>query len=120
MKPLDAATAPADPAEEIARIVQEALRGDTNDIPWADLCEADRQGEVFIAEHYLAAHLQWLAEHGFKVVPPGAVLMPKSDDEAMAMVKAAKAYFDAKKRKGQLVNTAAPRKLILPPGSKLQ
>jgi hypothetical protein len=32
----------------------------------------------------------------------------------MAMVKASKGYFDAKKRKGALVSTAVPGKLIVP------
>lgn len=107
-------SASPDPAEDIAKVVQEALRDGSDDPAWPDLTDEQRQDEVYLAQHYLLAHINWLGQRGFKVIPPGAVPVPKTDDEAMALVQTAKAYFDGKKRKGQLVNTVAPRKLILP------
>jgi len=65
----------------------------------------------------IGAHMAWLDARGFRLLPPGAVPRPKSEDEAMAMLKASKDWFDAKKRKGGLVGGVAPRKLILPPGT---
>lgn len=108
---------PASPADQIARNVQEALREGCDDLAWDDLTEEEREGEVFLAEHYMAAHAQWLSESGFKIIPPGATPVPKTDDEAMAMVRAAKSYFDGKKRKGGLVSTVGAQKLILPKGA---
>lgn len=106
---------PPDPRLEIARAVQAATAEDL-DPPWDALTDDERAGELWIAEHYIAAHLSWLTTHGFKVIPPGATPVPKTDAEAMAMVRASKAYFDAQKRRGKLMASAAPKKLILPKG----
>lgn len=99
------------PAGEVARAVYDALWED-GDETFEQLSESDRTDLVYLAEHYIAAHLAFLGAHGWKVIPPGSVPVPKSEPEAMAMVRAAKAFLDAHKRKGSLL--ATPKKLILP------
>lgn len=116
----DAPAASVDPSEDVASAVLEAMRDD-GDPTWDELTQADRDSELYLAQHYIIAHVQWLGERGFQILPPGAIPSPKSDDEAMAMVRIAKAYFDGQKRRGKLVSGTSPKPgLILPPGSKLQ
>jgi len=104
---------PSDPARDVAqnRYAADFADGDT---PWADLSDDEREALTSLASDYLEAHLRWLVASGFKVVPPGSIANPANDDEAMAMVKAAKAYFDGKKRKGRLVSSGPRPKLIVP------
>jgi hypothetical protein len=110
----------SDPREDIAQAVQEALRED-DEPTWEELTEEDREDEVYLADAYITAHAGWLAQHGWRVIPPGSIPKPSNDAEAMAMVNAAKAFFDAQKRRGKLVGSVAqPTSLILPKGGKLQ
>lgn len=111
-----AAGPPPPPHEVIARLVYERAMED-GDIPWPDLPPEDREHLAEYARDILHAHIELLTVQGFKLVPPGAAPIPKTQEEAMAMIQAAKGFFDAQKRKGKLMNAAAPEpKLILPKG----
>lgn len=94
----------------------EAAEGDTT---WDDLSEGDRDNLVEYVRGVIGQHMLLLAEQGFRILPPGAVLRPKNDQEAGAMREALRLYAEAQKRKGGLVGAVAP-KLILPKGGKLQ
>lgn len=107
---LEATPAP-NPAVEVARAVCDALWEDGDTI-WDHLSDEDRLNTYYLAEHYIAAHLAFLGARGWKVIPPGGIPFPTSDPEAMAMVRAAKTFIDAHKRKGSLL--ATPKNLILP------
>lgn len=106
-----------EPAPVIARAVYEHQQ-DPTDVPWDDLDDEDRQLLTAHAVAHISAHMGWLEKHGFRVLPPGAVLRPKSDDEAAAMDQAVRLYAEAKKRKAGLL--MGEKKLILPPGSTRQ
>jgi hypothetical protein len=85
---------------------------------WADQDAEAREAITSTVRDVISLHMAFLAEHGFKLLPPGAVLRPKSDEEAAMMAEAVRLYGEAKKRKGGLL--AGERKLILPPGSTRQ
>lgn len=106
-------TAPPDPRHHVARAVY-AENIEPGDIPFDELDEEEQQALVDLAEVHITSHLAFLTEHGFRLVPVGAALRPKSDDEAAAMLQAVRLYHDAKGRKGGLVGSVAPKKLILP------
>jgi hypothetical protein len=111
-----APTAPPDPRETVAEAVYTAMM-DEGDPPYAELEPEDRADILHLTGNYLTAHLNFLNANGFRIVPLGAVLTPHTEAEALAMVKAAKDYFDAAKRKGKLMGAAVEKpKLILPPG----
>lgn len=99
----------------IARAVWTANMGE-GDAPWDQLTPDEQEYLGAHAEGYIAAHMALLQANGFRILPPGAFPRPKSDEEAAAMLLAVKAYREAKKRKGGLVGSVAPKKLILPPG----
>lgn len=101
------------PKDDIARGLYAALAQD-GDTAWDELAAAERESLADYAELALALHVEWLASRGFKIIPPGATPIPKSEAEALAMVQAAKGFFDAHKRKGKLVSTAATPRLIVP------
>lgn len=103
-----------DPKCVVARAVYEEAF-EEGDAPWDELVLEEAEALEELAAAYLNAHMQFLAAHGFRILPPGAVLRPKSDDEAAAMEVAVKAYRQAKNRKGGLL--AGPG-LILPKGAK--
>lgn len=108
------AGASQDPAEAVAEMVymQSFEEGDE---AWADLAEDDRENLVELARLHVAAHLTWITAQGIRMVPPGAMLRPKSEAEAMAMLQASKDFFDGQKRKGKLMGEGpAKRKLIIP------
>lgn len=103
-----------DPAREIAEAVYQ-LSFEEGDEAWGDLADDDRDNLTELARYYIAAHLTWMTAQGIRTVPPGATLRPKTEAEAMAMLQAAKDWFDAQKRKGKLIGEGpAKRKLILP------
>ena len=106
---------PLDPRTDVARAVWEAQSID-GDPAFSELTEDQREDLAAYAEAHIAAHAQWLDQHGFRIIAPGAVPRPTSEPEALAMVQAAKAFFDAQKRRGKLMAGAVPKKLILPPG----
>lgn len=105
---------PPDPAPAIAEAVWTANMAD-GDATFADLEEGEQTNLIDYARHYLAAHVTWLQSRGFRIIPPGAAVIPKTDDEAAAMLLAVKSYRDGKKRKGGLL--VQDKKLILPPGA---
>lgn len=104
---------PPEPKWGIAERLYEAGFED-GDTPWADLQPEEREALSNLALDYISAHMAWLNEHGFKIIPPGSVLRPKSDEEAAMMAEAIRLYHEAQKRKGGLL--AGERKLILPKG----
>jgi hypothetical protein len=104
---------------EVAESVYDAV-SEPGDTPWASLGDGERDLLGQHAELYIMAHIISMQTRGLRIIPPGAVARPTSDDEAAAMARAVKLYMDAKNRKGGLVGSVAPKKLILPPGSKLQ
>ncbi len=109
-----------DPRKAVAEAVYTAMM-DEGDPPFAELDAEDMTDLLELTENYLNAHLNFLSANGFKIIPPGAISKPTSEPEALAMVKAAKAFFDSQKRKGGLLaGTVRKPQLILPPGSKLQ
>ena len=106
---------PLDPRPVVAGAMHAALadEGETFD----SLADDERQDFLDLAEHAVASHTAWLLSQGFKIVPPGATPIPKTQEEAMGMVQAAKAFFDAQKRRGKLMDGAVSRKVILPKGT---
>lgn len=100
-----------DPKGDIAQAVY-LLNWEPGDTPWEGLEDDLRADLVTYAEQHVSEHVKWLAARGFRIVAPNAVLRPQSEQEALAMVQAAKDFFDAQRRKGKLM--AAPKKLIIP------
>lgn len=100
-----------EPKCAVARWVYEAGIED-GDLAWDELPDDDREALENYALDYLSAHMSWLAKHGFKIIPPGSVLRPKSDEEAAMMTEAVRLYRAAKSRKSGLL--AGERKLIIP------
>jgi len=108
--------APPDPRRPVAEAVYTAMM-DEGDPPFAEVEPEDLADILKLTENYLNAHLNFLSANGFRILPPGAVPKPTSEPEAMAMLQAAKAFFDGQKRKGKLMAGAVGKpKLILPPG----
>jgi hypothetical protein len=102
----------------VARTVWDAdfEEGDT---PFDDLSPDDKAAMIGCADDHVTAHITWLQANGFRLLMPGALPRPHSEAEALAMVQAAKDWFDAKKRKPGLLGGIAPKRLFLPPGSKM-
>lgn len=107
-----------DPRPTIAEAVYTIMM-DEGDTPFAALDEEDRADIITLTEHYINAHVGWLTQQGFRLMPPGVTPIPKSAEEALAMVQAAKQFHDSQKRKSNLIG-GKPKRLILPPGAKLQ
>lgn len=101
-----------DPKSDVAGLVFAALAEDGE--TFAALPPLEQDEFLNIAEHYIAAHMAWLGANGFRVLPPNATIRPTSEAEAMAMLQAAKDFFDAAKRKGGLLGSVVPKKLIIP------
>lgn len=101
---------PPNPKLDVARAVFATLADDGE--TWDDLSEGEQAEFLNIADHYLSAHSAWLISHGFRVIPPGAAMRPKTEAEAMGMLQAAKEFLTAAKRKPGLLTTG-PR-LIVP------
>lgn len=113
MKALNGAS-PPDPKTDVARRVWEA-QAEPGDPAWDDI-EPDEQAMLSdMAEAHIVAHAQWLSDHGFRILSADAVARPQSEPEALAMVQAAKDFFDAQNRKRKLAG--GTKKLILPPGT---
>lgn len=108
---------PDDLTLEIAQDVFTALADEEESFD--GLSGQEAADEVFLAEHYVQAHLRALHRRGFRIVPKGAVAIPTCDEEAAAYVAAARQYAESKRRKGGLLANVTP-KLILPNGGKLQ
>lgn len=103
-----------DPRPAIAEAVY-TIMADEGDPPFAQIEGEDLADILTITEHYINAHIGWLAQQGFRLFPPGVTPIPKSAEEALAMVQAAKQFHDSQKRKSKLIG-GKPKKLILPPG----
>lgn len=105
---------PPDPAPEVARAVWTAGM-ELADSPFDDLDADAQEGLIEYARSYIGCHIAWMAAQGLRILPPGAAVIPRTDDEAAAMLLAVKSYREAKKRKGGLL--VQDKKLILPPGT---
>lgn len=104
----------ADVTAEIAHSVYDALLED-GDSPWAELTDDERSMLEMNASLYIMAHITAMGMRGLRLIPAGAVPRPHSEQEALAMIQAAKDWFDAQKRKGKLMTGATGgKKLILP------
>lgn len=120
--PLNGHSLAAAPVPDLGVVIAQRFyeaQAEDGDVAWADLSEHDRADMIDYVRAVIGQHMHWLNENGFRLLPPGAVLRPKNDNEAGAMQEALRLYGEAKKRKGGLIGSVAP-KLILPPGSKLQ
>jgi len=107
---------PPDPREPVARHVMAAVREQDPDAEEFDaLSEDDRAAELDMAAFYISAHLDFIARNGLRLLPVNAVPVPRSEEEALAMVQAAQTFLDARKRKKRLIAPKKPR-LILPKG----
>lgn len=107
---------PLNPARDVARalVAEYHAHDPIGQSAWDDMSEEEQAQEVQLAENYISMQAQWMQERGWRVVPPGASVIPTSDQEATAMLVAVKTYREAKKRKGGLL--VNQKKLILPPG----
>ena len=83
----------------------------SDDLDFEELEPSEQELLADHAEAHISAHLRWLEERGFRLLPPNATIRPTTEPEAMAMLQACKAFFDGQRRKGGLMGTA-PRKLI--------
>lgn len=91
-----------EPKVVIARQVWDAGLED-GDTPYDEL-EPDQVEQLEnLAADYIGCHMKFLEKHGFRLLPPGAVLRPKSDQEAAAMEAGVRLYREAKGRKGGLL-----------------
>lgn len=68
-----------------------------------------------LAHAAMMAHQIWLADAGFRIIPPGMTVKPQSEAEAHSMAQAVRDYLDqplhaANRRKGLLKQPA----IILP------
>lgn len=106
-------TPPPEPAPLVARWVYDANL-DEGDLSFDGLPEEDRALLINFARDYIGSHVRFCTENGIRLVGPGMVLRPKSDEEAAMMTEAVRLYSEAKGRKGKLLT--GERKLILPPG----
>lgn len=107
--------APFDP-RQLAEAVAKAILGAIDpEADWGAM-DAAEQSDILLAAHAaVGAHDQWLTGAGFKIVPPGMVRIPRSDEEADAHRAAVRAYVDGKGRKSKLIGSPA---LIVPPGAR--
>lgn len=112
---------PPDPRSIIAAAVY-TLMMDEGDAPFSELDDEDRADLISLAEQYISAHVAFLTQQGFRLLPPGVTPIPTCAEEALAMVQAAKRFTDSarngKGRKSALVGSVVPKGLILPPGMK--
>ena len=109
---------PVEPDEALHWVVARTLwdeGSEPGDPPWLDLDDDERAAWIDLAERTMEVHLRIMAGRDFRVIPPGAVQVPKGEAEAWAMAKAAKAYLDARARKAGLLAKPASG-LILPNG----
>lgn len=123
LPPPEAGTAPdLTPIYRATAVAILKATGERANEPWCDLdnkewldAPPDLQTALLQAGKAAAATiLKALSAGGYKIVPPGAVQRPRSDEEAAAMMTSVRQYAMEKKRKHSLVGGASG--LILPPG----
>lgn len=111
--------APPDPRRPVAEAVYTVMM-DEGDPPFSELEPEDVADILNLTEQYIKAHVGWLTQQGFRLLPPGVTPIPTCAEEALAMVQAAKQFTESKRngkgRKSKLIG-GEPRKLILPPGT---
>jgi hypothetical protein len=101
--------------DEVAKAILGAASDGSED--WDALPAEERDVIRTAAKAAMAAQAQGLIARGFRLVEPGAVLIPKSDEEAGAMLRAIKDFAATTRRKGKLVGGPG---LIVPPGARVQ
>lgn len=102
-------------ADAVATAMTNTASGDAN--AWNEATEAERDDMRQVAYAAMGAHDAFLATLGFRVLPPNTVQVPKSDEEAGAMLKSAQTYLDDAKRPPRIV--APPTALLDAQGRKL-
>lgn len=85
---------------------------------WAGLPDDERGGVLALVEATIHAFTASLKEHGVKLLPPGVVATPKTEDEAAAMAVAIRQFKAAQKRRGGLITSSAG--LVVPTHVKLK
>lgn len=78
----------------VARSLMNASSGD--ETAWDLANEEDRNLMRELAHAAMGAHDAALTVAGFKIIPPGTVQVPHSDEEAGAMIRAAQTYMESK------------------------
>lgn len=71
---------------------------------WDDLAQTDKDDFLNVAKVAMKAQAAWFREHSIKVIPPGAVPVPESREEATAYLVASQRWLQKN-----------PPKLIKPP-----
>lgn len=70
---------------------------------WADLADDEKADFLAIALAAIKAHSAWLAEAGFRILPPGTMPMPKNEHEASGMIIEGRRYLEAHPPKAKLI-----------------
>ena len=78
----------------VDEVVARALTAATGDDSYDDLDEADKGLMLQSAMVAIEAHTAWLEAAGFRLVPPGMTIKPKTDAEAQEMARQVKAFID--------------------------
>lgn len=120
-KLVSGAPQPPDPRQIVAEAVYTVMM-DEGDPPFSELDPEDQADLFHLTEQYITAHIGFLTQQGFRLLPPGVTPMPTCEEEALAYIQAAKTFAESKRngkgRKSALVGSVVPKKLILPPGMK--
>jgi hypothetical protein len=108
-------------AERAVAVAMFAELHEAGEEDFAALPEAEQADFLGLAVVAMKAHADWLTENGFRIAPPGTALMPKTEQEAAAMLLAVQQFRLAMDRNvsRKTVLVGVP-KLIVPPGVKLQ
>jgi hypothetical protein len=78
---------------------------------WDGFTDEERDGLVEITRLGIQAFTAALGEHGIKLLPPGTMPRPSSDEEAKLMIAAGQQFLAVQKRKPGLIGSAG---LIVP------
>lgn len=81
---------------------------DGPDEEWDALDTDTREQFMSAALKVLMLHDEWLTSKGYRIVPPNTVPVPREPEEAIAMIRVAKAYMEDPKRKR--------KKILMPAG----
>lgn len=100
----------------ILTLVAEAILSASTDgkEAWEELTDDERADFLNLAEHAAEAYTQELMARGFRLIPPSAVLVPQTAEEAVAMIRVAQGYLVAQAKKPGLL---APKQKLIRPGA---
>lgn len=82
-------------AEKVAIAIFQVTLDHPDETLWDDLDEETQAAFLAGAHAAIQENAKWLAENGYKILPPGTVQVPTSADEAKAMLLAV-TQFQAK------------------------